>query len=481
MLAGQAVGATVPGVSLRPVARPGSAIARPTGLAPLIARTGFEGTLCYAAVDLRSGSVIDAHAAGQTLPPASVAKALTAAFALDMLGPDHRFRTRVLATGPVRDGVVQGDLILAGGGNPTLDTDDMGDLAAQVAAAGITGITGAFRVHGAGLPVIDQIDPTQPVYVGYNPSVAGLNLNFNRVHFEWKRAQDGYATTMEARGIRFRTGVPTSRMEVVARPAPVYDYLRGDGHDAWSVASGALGREGARWLPVRDPLAYAGAAFAGLARQAGVTLPIPRIDAAAPRGTEIAAHESGPLRVILGGMMRWSTNLTAEVVGMAAARAYLGRAPDDLRASARAMGDWARARYGLSDIALVDHSGLGDRSRISATGMVRALRAIRQTHGIKPLMKPVPLRDSQGRPVENHPLTVRAKTGTLNFVSGLAGFVDLPDGREIVFAIFTADLDRRAALTRDQRDRPPGGRAWAGRSRRLQSGLIERWAALAAG
>jgi D-alanyl-D-alanine carboxypeptidase/D-alanyl-D-alanine-endopeptidase (penicillin-binding protein 4) len=53
------------------------------------------------------------------LPPASVAKALTSLYALDTLGADHRFQTRVMATGSVIGGVLKGDLILVGGGDHT--------------------------------------------------------------------------------------------------------------------------------------------------------------------------------------------------------------------------------------------------------------------------------------------------------------------------------------------------------------------------
>mgnify|MGYP000010554905 CR=1 FL=1 len=55
---------------------------------------------------------------------------------------------------------------------------------------------------------------------------------------------------------------------------------------------------------------------------------------------------------------------------------------------------------------------------------------------------------------------VRAKTGTLNFVSTLAGYVTGPGGRPMAFAILSGDVARRDALPLEQRERPPGGRAW---------------------
>ena len=79
--------------------------------------------------------------------------------------------------------------------------------------------------------------------------------------------------------------------------------------------------------------------------------------------------------------------------------------------------------------------------------------------------------------MRNHPLKVAAKTGTLNFVSGLGGYVTTPGGRDLAFAIFAADLPRRAGLAPGDRERPAGGREWTARARAMQSRLIERWAA----
>jgi D-alanyl-D-alanine carboxypeptidase/D-alanyl-D-alanine-endopeptidase (penicillin-binding protein 4) len=70
---------------------------------------------------------------------------------------------------------------------------------------------------------------------------------------------------------------------------------------------------------------------------------------------------------------------------------------------------------------------------------------------------------------------VVAKTGTLNFVSGLAGYMSTPQARDIVFAIFAADVDRREAIPRAQREGPPGARPWANRARTLQRALLARW------
>ncbi|HVL21201.1 MAG TPA: D-alanyl-D-alanine carboxypeptidase, partial [Amaricoccus sp.] len=69
-----------------------------------------------------------------------------------------------------------------------------------------------------------------------------------------------------------------------------------------------------------------------------------------------------------------------------------------------------------------------------------------------------------------------AKTGTLDFVSGLAGYI--LGKRRLAFAVLIADLDRRAALGLAERASPPGGAAWIARARRQERALVHRWARL---
>ena len=163
------------------------------------------------------------------------------------------FETKIIATGPIVGGVVQGDLILKGGGDPLLDTDALGRMAEVLVDLGITGVTGAFGVDASAVPEIDLIDPGQPIQVGYNPAISGLNLNFNRVHFEWRRVGDQYDLTMDARAERYQPRVRGSRMRIANRSLPVYTHALGEGVEDWTVARSALGSGGARWLPGRRP------------------------------------------------------------------------------------------------------------------------------------------------------------------------------------------------------------------------------------
>lgn len=445
-----------------------------TGLNTLLRESRVTGQIVFAVADAETGDVLEGHNTQVGLAPASVTKSITALYALDVLGPAHRFETTVASVGPVTNGVLEGDLVLVGGCDPTLDTRALADLAAQLKDAGLREVRGRFLVYENALRPLPSIDPEQPDHLGYSPAVSGIALNYNRVHFEWRRAADKYTITMDARTAGYRPDVSMARMKVVDRALPVYTYEDTGAHDQWTVARGALGKEGARWLPVRRPGLYAGDVFATLARANGIVLKTPTLLAEMPQASTLAAVQSPPLRDILQGMLKYSNNLTAEMVGLAATRQRAGRA-HTLAGSGRQMNLWAIAQLGMETPAFVDHSGLGGASRVSAQDMVRALSAAHRDDVLRPILKPVALRDKQGRPLKNHPVKVDAKTGTLNFVSGLAGYITAPGGREMVFAIFCADEDIRATITRANRERPKGARPWATRARRLQRELLRRW------
>lgn len=479
-----AAAAEGPLTAMRPQARPGAEPplrpekrlrARPSP-EEFVTDARLGGNVAYVVADAQTGEPLQSREGDLPLPPASVAKSLTALYALDALGPDYRFRTRVLVTEPVVDGITEGDLILAGGGDPLLDTDGLADLADRMKEAGLREVRGRFLVWAGALPELREIDPGQLAHLGYNPAVSGLNLNFNRVHFQWTPEGGSYTVTMDARSASHRPEVRVARMRVEDRSVPVYTYEDGGDFDSWTVARGALGGGGSRWLPVRRPEIYAGEVLRVLARSHGIVLEAPQRAEAEPAGQEIAGLDSPPLTEIVEGMLLYSTNLTAEVIGLAASRAR-GVEPASLAASAAIMSDWLAMRFG-ANAQIVDHSGLGDASRISAADLVRIQTQAGTETVLRPLLRSITLRDIEGRPLENPPAEVLAKTGTLNFVSCLSGYLAASAGRDLVFAILTANLDLREEARESADEIPPGASDWNGRSRRMQQRMLQYWGAI---
>lgn len=467
-LAASGAWAGAPTVSPRPPRRPRDGGA--PSIDALVDRAGLGGVVTFAVFDAADGRFLEGREARRGQPPASALKAITAAFAHDRLGPEHRFETRLLGRGPVRDGVLRGDLVLAGGGDPTLDTPRLAALASGLAEAGVREVDGRLRPFAGALPFVPKVDPEQADHLGYNPAVSGLNLNYNRVHFSWERAGGRYVVSLDARAGRYAPAITSARMRIEPRRMPVYTYRQAEGVDEWTVARHALGAEGSRWLPVRNPPRYAADVLGALTRADGLALPMGD-EVATAEGGELARVSSPPLLDVTEGMLRYSTNITAEALGLAASGA------PGLGASAAAMADWSGPALGMRGARFVDHSGLNEETRVSAEAMAGGMVRLTPVHPVARRLKPFGMRDRQGRPID-HPVRVHAKTGTLYFVSALTGFATPPSGRTLAFAIFASDLPRRARTAGQGDERPDGARAWNRRAKALQQGLVERWAAL---
>ena len=434
-------------------------VARPARLDRMLAasRLGAGAELGVAVMNPHGGPVLD-RGADVPLPPASTLKTVTALYALDRLGAGHRFATRVL-----RDG---DRLILAGGADPELDTDGLAALALDAARAAGDWRPARFAVWGGALPRLDSIAAGQAAHLAYNPAISGIILNFNRVHLGW-RCAEACTLSLEARA----DGRSPRAYSITAGLRPgggAWRHATADGVERWDVPRAQLGEAGSRWLPVRRPESYAGDLFQTLARAAGWPLPAPEVLDALPAGAqELARRDGRPLTDVLQSMLEFSTNLTAEVVGLAASGA------DNLPSSGQAMADWLSAT-GAGEAVLADHSGLSAESRIAPGVLARLLAQPQAAAELRPLLKSDPLRDvlgkaSGGDGKGGHP-RVSAKTGTLNFVSNLAGYATGPDGTERVFAVMVADLQRQK--TSAGSEFPDGVLGWTARAKRLQRDVI---------
>ncbi len=410
--------------------------------------------------DLDTGERVAGHRAREGFIPASVAKLPTVVAALEILGHDHRFRTEVLARGEVHEGVLKGDLILRGGGDPLLSPADLLSLAAALRDAGLRRVEGRFLFDDTGLARRTGIEPSQPGDAGYNPGIGALSLDFNRVLVRWRPHAGGIeafaASPVDLPGV----GITEGR-----------HFRHRDGR--WLLPR-ALSSEGAEWLPVKDPGKSTAAVFRSLCRMHGVNLPEPRPGAMPAGARLVARHESPPLATIARAGLEFSNNLIAEMIGLAASRAETGEKLS-LKDSAAVLSK----RLGVS-WSLANHSGLSVRSRVTPADMAQVVRrAHGSLDGFVELLPSSAWKESfDGRFAEPATaLRVWAKTGTMNYASGMAGVLFAHSGRRLAFALFVTDFDRRRHYDAD-RDTPgseAAAEAWRIRAKALEEGLVTRW------
>lgn len=418
----------------------------------VVAASGLPGRIAFAMLDGRAQLLGKAALA---MAPASTMKVITALYALDSLGPEYRFQTRLIRSGDM--------LILAGGGDPVLSTDDLASLAAALAGSGQQP-PARFAVWGGALPAIAQVAPEQALHLAYNPTISGMILNFNRVHLGWRRVGVDHQLSLEARAAAQSPRVYTISA-MPATHADLFTYRHDTAREYWTISRAAMGRSGSRWLPVRLPELYAGDVFQTLCRARGFVLPPPEVVDDLPVGEVVARHDSPALQTLVRDMLLYSTNITAEALGLHASGA------GSLTESAERMHRWLGAVG--QGMRLADHSGLSEESRLSAFGLASVLDGPGRDLRLASLLKPAPLAEDLGPDPAGH--TVRAKTGTLNFVSNLAGYVSTSAGNEAAFAILCTDGARRAATVGDER--PAGVGTWTLSAKALQQDLLGAFAA----
>lgn len=450
---------------------------------------GPTAEISFVVIDAETGAVTAAQAADRPMPPASTTKIATMVSALELLGPDFRFQTRVLATGaPDAAGTLTGDLVLAGGGDPLLTPQDLYGLAVRLRDLGLKRVTGRFLYDETLLPALPAINPDQPADARYNPGVSALSVDFNRWRLKWHRNGDGSPPTL--------TRLPP----LDSHRATPDDHPQGPGREllwngrAWTLGADA-GLDGDRFLPVKAPGRATAELFRRMAAQAGIDLPAPQPGPTSEGGRVATAIAGLPLAEVARLGLEHSNNLVSELVGLTAAR-LLGGRPDTLDTSAAALSGWLRKAVGgtVTDVDwrgwdLPNHSGLSRHARVTANQMAAVLRfAHGRRYGGWPFASLLPTAGFR-KAFRDRFLTeaaagrIWAKTGTLHYAKGLVGYLMGADGRTKVFALYIADPTARLnydALDDAARNGPTtqaDALTWIDAAERAEQAIVLDWLA----
>lgn len=417
-----------------------------TSHGPLATGGPPTGTFAWLVLEAETGRELAQKKADTPLAPASCLKLLTAVFALAVLGPEHRFRTRLLVTGALRDDALAGDLVLRGEGDPLLDLDHLLALALALKRAGVRRILGRFFVDESAFPVVPRLSSEEPEWAPWNAGVGPLGVAFDRVSLGESEGGPFSIPPLVARLQR----VPVSRTGAEGIRA----VRSADGTlEAWLLADDRPLPEA---LPVEDPGLHAARLFARFAAGCGIVLPEPQSGAPSAPAREIAVHTGLPLRDGVRAMLHHSNNQVAERLGLAAAAALLGQAPRGRRHSAAVMAEYLAQRiadFPARGLNVADHCGLSRDNRLTARALAAVLR-----EGLRRFELPalLPLAGWSGTLARrfrapDRALGLAAKTGSLDYASALAGYLVVPGRALRIVAMLADDAAARAAFRSRQR------------------------------
>jgi serine-type D-Ala-D-Ala carboxypeptidase/endopeptidase (penicillin-binding protein 4) len=456
-----------------PVARPAAAPA-PSMLAAsldsIFADTAFAHAHWGVLVkSLATGETLYQRNAGRAFVPASAMKLVTGAVALATLGPDYRFRTTFSTSGQVRAGVLNGDLVVRGSGDPTLsERFTPGDARATMRAwADSLRARGITRIAGG--------------IIGVDSAFSGPALGAG---WAWDDLSASYAAEIGA--LQFNEGaldVQVVPSRTVGEPAvvildPATQYVHVNNRTVTtqrgSTAALDLARDPASsaitlsgtvpvdtsaitlTVAVRNPAAYFLAVLRETLREADVAVEGQALTAeewpgARDRAAErpLFAHSSAPLREILPAMLRPSQNWIAETLLRTVGRERRGEGT--ARAGAVVADSVLRAwRVPVDGFRMADGSGLSRYDLVTPALFVALLTRMRSEPTWGLWYESLPEAGESGT-LENRmrsaPLRgqVHAKTGTLSGIRALAGYVETPASGTLVFTVIVNNHVRSAA------------------------------------
>jgi D-alanyl-D-alanine carboxypeptidase/D-alanyl-D-alanine-endopeptidase (penicillin-binding protein 4) len=401
-----------------------------------------------------------------------VAKLATVYPAQQLLGAEFRFETKLYRSGNA--------LYLQGGGDPVLTNVELRELVRQIEALKVGGGWKAFFFDAGAVASVPEVDSGQPIQATYNAGFGSLNVDFNRIQVNWSRDAEG-KLTFQPRAVADGLNVPADWVRFLPAtgetpPGANFLYAGDAGGERWLYAPTlpeTLPEEGAIFLPVKQPALNTAQVFRAIAQRSGIALPEPK-PATVPQGAVMVAKvESAPLADVMTGLLKFSNNMTAELVGMATSRKLTGNALDPAASSA-ALADWLRQHLSYVDwtgFKLANHSGLSTESRASPRQFAAILTAMAR----EPVLAGMPNRIMGDDPKAE----AAAKSGTMDFACGLAGYLTAKSGKRLAFAIFLRDREKREALDAafDRRvlAPTPGARGWLGRARALEAALLKSW------
>ncbi len=286
------------------------------------------------------GRVVVNRMAETAFIPASTLKTVTTATALQRLGPDFRFATKVMSTAPMIDGVLDGDVILIGEGDPLLSLTDLTQWADRLKASGLTEIRG--RILGDGRyfqgSLFDDFWNWGDIGNGYGSAVSGLNLEHNRFRVILQGAAEPGASALvssiipEVPAVFFfsevTTGPDTSGDNVVIYGGERTGQLTLRGTVPAGIETPIHGA-------VPDPEHFAAWHFHQALQQAGIIVAGPATAMTAleenplPAATEWFIHQSPPLLELITSIHATSDNHETECL-FRKLGVLAGQSPDTL-------------------------------------------------------------------------------------------------------------------------------------------------------
>lgn len=416
----------------------------PTVVSALAIRDIPQETVSVYVEDLDTRKVLLDFNSDAPRNPASTIKLLTTLAALDTLGPAYKWKTEIYLLGPLKDGVVDGDILIKGYGDPYLITERFWGMLRELRQHGVRKINGDLVIDDGYFDVPDS-DPGAfdgaPLRA-YNVTPNALLMNFKMVHYH-------FSTEAGSDEVALRVDPQLSNLQVINKLGVVNGSCRGYQRGITISANDSVDRiEFSGDFPSRcrdysmgravlDHNSYAYGLFAALWSEVGGEFTGNwRAGKAAEDAEPFIIFDSLPLGDIISLVNKHSNNVMARQL-LYTMGAESGVLPATENAGRLAVFGWLKSHaIDAPELVLVNGAGLSRQSRISARHMGDLLRVGYRSSFMPEFLSSLSLSGLDGtmaRRFRHDSLTGMAhvKTGSLDDVSGLAGYLQTRSGRRL--------------------------------------------------
>jgi len=429
----------------------------------------------YALLELANNKLVTSHNLNRPMVLASVSKLFTMHYALSQLGAGFQFETKVYFSGKVENSIAKGKLYLVGSGDPYLVAPNLISIIKQIQRAGIKKLDGEFFYDDSELSFTHRLSSLGLEDQPDNPSMGALNLEFNRFKV-WGKGQQIHP--------------PLESIELQSKNKSSnglkFDFLSEKKMETWRVNK----KESLKFiedLPTRNSSVFTAEYFRFLAKKHGLELPEGRPGKWANKGKLLGTHKSLPLRRLATLGLEYSNNLIAETLLKMAAKEHSQKTLDSEKAS-QLMHKWLQRKLNQvnwKQSSFKNGSGLTLHNKVNAKTMVQYLGGVdKEFYGSKSFWSLLSINAHSGGLARRlrHPkyaFRVYGKTGSLYYVSNLAGFLVADSGKKYAYALMMTDKSKReqlnsknSALNNKLRSR---SKSWFSLSIKEQDKLLKEW------
>ena len=381
--------------------------------------------------------------------PASVMKLLPTYAALDILGPAYTWRTRAFAEGTVSNGVLKGNLYLQGGGDPLMTIERWWRFVTDLRQTGLKVIEGDVIVDDSlfAPPAEDPGDFDGRPHRTYNVLPYALLVNLQSSEFIVRPAGDAQSVEVAVDPFPTNLKVENRIRPVTGRCAGrnrTFNILHPDEDPTRVVVSGTVSvlcpQQSVRRV-ILTPAEFAYGTFRQLWEQQGGTLkgglqraPVP------PTARELTSQESLTLAEIIRVTNKFSSNVMARTLVLTL-DAEKGNRPATPAGGEAVINEWLKSKdLAFPELVIANGSGLSREARISGGNLAKVLQSAWKSRFAPEFLATLPLGGLDGTLRKRFervpdPSRVRMKTGTLNGVSSIAGYVTGDSGRTYAVVI----------------------------------------------